>query len=76
MTGIEQKIMEELSAKGFQADIEEVKIEESDNLIFKRLLIKVKWGMLGSGRTMLEQIARQIADREGISLVRILPEMV
>jgi RNA-binding protein YhbY len=76
LTSIEQKIIEELNAKGFQGDLEGLVIEESDNLIFRRLLIKVKWGILGSKREELEHVARKIAKREGISLVRILPEMV
>ena len=76
MTNIEQKIVEELNSKGFKGELEDLKVEESDNLIFRRLVIKIKWGTLGSKRGRLEEIAREIAKREGISLVRILPEMV
>ena len=76
MTNIEQRIVEELNSKGFKGELEDLKVEESDHLIFRRLVIKIKWGTLGSKRVRLEEIAREIAKREGISLVRILPEMV
>lgn len=76
MTVIEQRIVEELNSNGFRDELEGLKIEESDNSLFRRLVIKIKWGMLGSNRVRLEKISREIAKREGISLVRILPEML
>jgi hypothetical protein len=75
MTNIEQKIIEEFYSNGFKSDIDGLKIEELESLGVRRLLINVKMDMLGSRRVRLEEIAGKISEREGISLVRILPEM-